>query len=161
MEHQLIYNKSQFTELCMWLQFPVLDVHPSLVHFQLCCHSSKTITATLLKVYQKAIIKLFSSVHSVVGVEERLCVCVCLCVTVGVITLFLSVSILLWPSMCLTCLLWRYLDCSGKGLICWISTAGKVGNYFPWLPSFYSNPSLSGALWLYRAQWWWQALLTG
>lgn len=55
MGHQLIYNKSHFTEKSDYKS--KLGVHPSLVSFQLCCHPSKTTTATLLMDYQKAIIK--------------------------------------------------------------------------------------------------------
>lgn len=57
---------------------------------------------------------------------------------------------LLWPSVRLTCFSPPLPGPLRKScLSAEFSSAGKVGNYFRWLPWFRRDPSLSGALWLH------------
>lgn len=66
MGHQLIYNKSHFTELCgcAWCSSCAGTA-------QLCCHPSKPITVTLIMDDQKPIINMFS--HGYMGFKSLAC----------------------------------------------------------------------------------------
>lgn len=161
------------------LQVPMLDVH-SLVQIQLRHQPSRTMTLNGLfethnEMFSHGSVGFASfwrtshflsaqthlslihtwTCHMVARFDcrEHALLFVCVCVTeMGRCGRHYFVSLTIWPSMCLTCLPLRYLGDSRKSsLSAEFPQQAKLVITFPWLPSFYSNPSSSGALWLYRA----------
>lgn len=180
----------------VWLQVPVLDVHPSLVQFQLFCHPSKTITETFLMDYQKPIIKCSlmdlwvlnlwhtSSLNKLICQKKKRGFQICH--MVPTFNYQEPIQLLAWEYDCV-CLfmsvwLWASLHCFCQYPFCfdlqcvspvwlganWTALETGLSAEFPpqaklviTFPVCHHFTAIHHYLWLYRTQWWWQALLTG